>query len=74
MGGGRGRECVSRGKCCTAADQPADVEISDQTNPIQSSPVQSSPRPGQNPLAAKAQSRKKQGRARQQTGWLTDDG
>lgn len=44
MGGGRGRECVSRGKCRTAADQPADVEISDQTNPIQSSPVQSKAR------------------------------
>lgn len=55
MGGGRARECVSRGKCRTAADQPADVEISDQTNP-----VQSSPRPGQNPLtAAKAQSRER---------------
>lgn len=31
---------MSRGKCRTAADQPADVEISEQTNPIQPSPVQ----------------------------------
>lgn len=32
--------CVSRGKSRTTAGQPADVEISEQTNPSQVSPVQ----------------------------------
>lgn len=60
--------CVSRGKSRATAGQPADVEISDQTNP-----VQFSPRPGPNPLAAKAQSRRRSRDERdKQTGWLMD--
>lgn len=69
---GNPKSCESRligaggGKACGVeksvardgqTDEPADVEISDLTNPRQCSPVQCSPRPGRNPPAAKAQSR-----------------
>lgn len=62
---------VSRGKSRATADRPVDVEISDQFSPVQSSAVQGQVKAH---FAAKAQSRKKQGRARQRTGWLMDDG
>lgn len=61
--------CVSRGKSRTTAGQPADVEISDQTNPVQFGSVQSKARSKSTCCKGPVET-KKQGRARQADGMV----
>lgn len=61
--------CVER-KVARDGRQPADVEISDQTNPVQSSPVTAQAQVEIHPRQKGTSREKKQGRARQADGMV----